>query len=81
MPAKPKFEPRKLMAMAIEVMKQSVHEPRPDGKPLPSVGAVLYKSDDSVESACRGELRWGDHAEFALLERKNRHSRLDGAKL
>lgn len=69
------------MEMAIEVMKQSVHEPRPDGKPLPNVGAVLYKSDGLVETACRGELRWGDHAEFALLERKNRHNRLDGAKL
>jgi predicted HTH transcriptional regulator len=60
MPAKPKFEPRKLMEMAIKVMKQSVHEPRFDGKPLPNVGAVLYKSDGSIENACRGELRWGE---------------------
>lgn len=81
MPAKQKFNPRKLMEKAIEVMKESVHEPRPDGKPLPNVGAVIYKSDGSIETACRGELRWGDHAEFALLERKNRQNRLDGAKL
>lgn len=81
MPTKNKFNPRRLMELAVGVMKQSVHEPRADGKPLPNVGAVLYKSDGSIETACRGELRWGDHAEFALLERKNRSVRLDGAKL
>lgn len=41
----------------------------------------MYKADGSVETAFRGELRWGDHAEFALLERKNRYNALDGAKL
>lgn len=81
MAAKNKFNPRKLMELAVDVMKQSLHEPRADGKPLPNVGAVLYKADGSIETACRGELRWGDHAEFALLERKNRNVRLDGAKL
>jgi ATP-dependent DNA helicase RecG len=81
MAAKPKFNPRKLMEKAIEVMKQSLHEPRTDGKSPPKVGAVLFKADGSIETACRDELRWGDHAEFALLERKNRHNRLDGAKL
>lgn len=69
------------MEKAIEVMKQSLHEPRQDGKPPPRVGAVLYKAEGSIETAFRGELRWGDHAEFALLERKNRHNALDGAKL
>ncbi len=69
------------MEHAIEVMKQSLHEPRHDGKPPPKVGAVLYKADGSIETAFRGELRWGDHAEFALLERKNRANSLDGAKL
>jgi len=34
-----------------------------------------------VESASRGELRDGDHAEYTLLERKNRHCKLDGAAL
>jgi len=81
MPAKQKFNPRKLMEKAIEVMKQSLSEPRTDSKPPPKVGAVLYKADGSIETAFRGELRWGDHAEFALLERKNRHNSLDGAKL
>jgi ATP-dependent DNA helicase RecG len=45
------------------------------------VGAVLYKPDGTVETASRGELRHGDHAEFALLERKNRANRLDGSIL
>lgn len=81
MAAKIKFDARKLMEKAIEVMKKSLHEPRQDGKPPPKVGAVLYKADGSIETAFRGELRWGDHAEFALLERKNRHNALDGAKL
>src|SRR5207249_6392311 len=35
----------------------------------------------TVETACRGELRHGDHAEFTLLERKNRGHRLDGSIL
>lgn len=34
-----------------------------------------------METACRGELRDGDHAEYTLLERKNRDSKLDGAVL
>lgn len=59
----------------------SVAEPRTDGKASPLVGAVIYKPDGTIETACRGELRDGDHAEFTLLERKNRHCRLDGAVL
>ena len=76
-----KLDPRKLMEQAIEVMRQSVSEPRADGKANPLVGAVLWKSDGTVETACRGELRDGDHAEYALLERKNRDKKLDGAVL
>lgn len=81
MPSKSSFDPRKLMALAIEVMRQSVHEPRIDDKTGPLVGAVLYKPDGTIETACRGELRYGDHAEFTLLERKNRSNKLDGAIL
>jgi ATP-dependent DNA helicase RecG len=81
MPAKPKFEPRKLMEHAVEVMRQSIPERRRDGKKSPAVGAVLYKPDGKIETAYRGELRDGDHAEFALLERKNRANRLDGSVL
>lgn len=76
-----KFNARKLMERAIEVMRNSVLEPRNDGKVDPKVGAVLYKSDGTVETACRGELRHGDHAEFTLLERKNRANKLDGSIL
>lgn len=76
-----KDRPRKLMELAIEVMRQSIPEPRPDGKVSPKVGAVLVKPNGDVETACRGELRHGDHAEFALLERKNRNAKLDGSIL
>lgn len=75
------FNPRKLMELAIVAMRQTVSEPRKDGKALPLVGAVLYKPDGTFETACRGELRHGDHAEFTLLERKNRTSKLDGSIL
>ncbi len=76
-----KLDPRKLMEQAIEVMRQSVSEPRADGKANPLVGAVLWKPDGTIETASRGELRDGDHAEYALLERKNRDKKLDGAML
>jgi ATP-dependent DNA helicase RecG len=76
-----KPDPRELMEMAIRVMQQSVHEPRKDNKKSPSVGAVLLKCDGTIETGCRGELRHGDHAEFTLLERKNRTSKLDGSIL
>lgn len=69
------------MERAIEVMRQSVHEPRNDGKTIPKVGTVLRKADGTIETACRGELRYGDHAEFTLLERKNRGNKLDGSVL
>lgn len=71
------FNPRALMEQAVEVMRKSVSERRADGKATPIVGAVLWKPKGPVETACRGELRWGDHAEFTLLERKNRHVPLD----
>jgi ATP-dependent DNA helicase RecG len=81
MPKKIKFDPRKLMEKAIAVMKQSINEPRADKKASPLVGAVLFKPDGTVDTAFRGELRHGDHAEFTLLERKHRDERLDGSIL
>ena len=81
MTVKPKLDPRKMMLKAVEVMERSIAEDRNDGKKSPLVGAVLVKADGSVETAFRGELRNGDHAEFTLLERKNRATRLDGAVL
>jgi ATP-dependent DNA helicase RecG len=79
--AREKFEPRKLMEKAIAVMHESIRERREDGKVSPLVGTLLYKPDGTIETACRGELRDGDHAEYTLLERKNRSTRLDGCKL
>lgn len=76
-----KFNPEKFMQMAIDVMNDSIGEPRTDGKVSPKVGAVLIKPDGTVETASRGELRFGDHAEFTLLERKNRSKKLDGSIL
>ncbi len=61
---------KELMQLAIDVMNKSVNEPRADGKVPPKVGAVLLFPDGHVETAYRGELREGDHAEFTLLERK-----------
>ncbi len=72
---------RQLMEQAVEVMRQSVAEPRSDGKASPLVGAVLVRPDGDVITACRGELRNGDHAEYTLLERKQRDQLLDGAIL
>jgi len=68
------------MAMAIEVMNKSIQEPRSD-KVSPKVGALLIKPNGEIETAFRGELRHGDHAEFTLLERKNRSMPLDGSIL
>jgi ATP-dependent DNA helicase RecG len=81
MTVKKKPDPRKLMEMAVDVMEKSVAEPRGDGKVSPLVGAVLWKADGTVETASRGELRDGDHAEYTLLERKNRDCKLDDAVL
>lgn len=72
---------RRFMERAIEEMKKSVHEPRDDGKVAPLVGAVLVRPDGTVDTAYRGELRHGDHAEYTLLERKNRNVKLDGSFL
>ncbi len=74
-------DPRRMMERAIEVMRQSVPEHRPDASPSPKVGAVLVRPDGSVETASRGELREGNHAEFILLERKCIGERLDGCIL
>jgi len=74
------MDARKYMAMAIEVMNKSIQEPRTD-KVSPKVGAVLIKPTGEIETAFRGELRHGDHAEFTLLERKNRSVPLDGSTL
>ncbi len=59
MAKKPTFDPRKLMEKAVEVMKASVREQRADDTITPKVGAVLWKPDGTIVSACRGELPRG----------------------
>jgi ATP-dependent DNA helicase RecG len=81
MATKTKFDPRKMMEKAIEMMRSSVAEKRSDGKPNPLVGAVLVRPDGTTETAARGELREGNHAEFTLLERKCLGEKLDGSVL
>ncbi len=80
-PHKGSVDPAVYMQMAIDVMKTSVAEARSDLKISPKVGAVLLKPDGTTETACRGELRLGDHAEYTLLERKKRSEALDGCIL
>lgn len=81
MQSKPEFDPRKMMELAIDVMSQSVTEHRPDGSPSPRVGAVIVRPDGSTETAARGELREGNHAEYTLLERKCVSKKLDESVL
>jgi ATP-dependent DNA helicase RecG len=72
--------PREFMELAVETMRSSISEIRSD-KRSPSVGAVLVMADGRVEKACRGELSFGDHAEYTLLERKLVSENLTGAVL
>ncbi len=59
------FDPRAMMEKAVEVMRLSLPEHRPDGSPSPLVGAVIVRPEGSVETAARGELRAGNHFEWA----------------
>jgi ATP-dependent DNA helicase RecG len=68
------------MKMAIEVMQKSKVEKRED-KSSPYVGAVLVFPDGTIDTACRGEIRDGDHAEYTLLDRKHRSDDLTGCWL
>ncbi len=72
--------PATYMRMAINVMKKSISESNKD-KPSPHVGAVLVFPDGTVNTASRGELREGDHAEYTVLDKKNRHRDLTGCWL
>jgi ATP-dependent DNA helicase RecG len=73
-------DPKDYMKLAIEVMKKSIPE-RKKNDPSPYVGAVLVFPDGSVETAYRGEYREGDHAEYTLIDKKNRHRDLTGCWL
>lgn len=72
--------PREYMELAIKVMKDSIHENRTD-KSSPLVGAVLVFPDGTTDTAYRGEFRHGDHAEYTLLDKKNRTKDLSGCWL
>jgi ATP-dependent DNA helicase RecG len=73
-----RFDKRKFMLLAIKEMKKSISEPRKD-KLNPNVGAVLVSPNGTlIDSAHRGEMRYGDHAEYTLLERKNRTANVTG---
>ena len=63
------------MIMAIEAMKKSIPE-KNKNNPSPNVGAVIVFPDGSYETAHRGELREGDHAEYTILDKKNRDKKL-----
>lgn len=73
-------DPKEYMKLAVEVMKKSIPE-RKKKDPSPYVGAVLVFPDGAVETAHRGEYREGDHAEYTLLDKKNRHRELSGCWL
>lgn len=79
--AKKQYLHKDLMQLAIDVMNKSVNEPRSDGKVPPKVGAVLLFPNGRIETAFRGELREGDHAEFTLIERKLANVNLEGCIL
>lgn len=72
--------PREYMELAIKVMKDSIHENRKD-KSSPLVGAVLVFPDGTTDTAYRGEFRQGDHAEYTLLDKKNRTKDISGCWL
>ena len=61
--------PKEYMNMAVDVMKKSISESN-KSKPSPHVGAVLVFPDGTVNTAYRGELREGDHAEYTVLDKK-----------
>ena len=81
------FNKRMLMELAVAEMKKSISEVRAADDVPPKVGAVLWRPDQNdptvgtIETAHRGELRNGDHAEFTFLECKNRSVPLDGCIL
>jgi pyrimidine deaminase RibD-like protein len=67
---------RGFMELAIEVARKSVGE---DNRAHPKVGAVVVKDGRVVETAYRGELGKGEHAEYTLLEKKLPDEALAGA--
>ena len=71
---------RKYMEMAMELARKCVSESTV-GSPKPKVGAVIVRDDKVLETAYRGELGVGEHAEYTLLERKLANENLTGTTL
>ena len=70
-----RLDPKEYMRMAVDAMKLSISE-RNKRDPSPHVGAVLVFWDGTVETGYRGEFREGDHAEYTVLDKKNRQREL-----
>jgi pyrimidine deaminase RibD-like protein len=66
------------MLRAIDLARKSRSEP---GRVSPKVGAVIARDGRVLGEAFRGELDPGEHAEFAVLERKLAGKSLAGATL
>jgi pyrimidine deaminase RibD-like protein len=69
---------RKFMLRAIELARKCKSE---HGKISPKVGAVVTRNGRVIGEAFRGEHVAGEHAEFALLEKKLADETLAGATL
>ncbi|HEX77105.1 MAG TPA: tetratricopeptide repeat protein [Dehalococcoidia bacterium] len=67
------------MNLAIEEAKKS--RPEPDGRAHPKVGVVVVRDGKILGTGYRGEISFGDHAEYTVLERKLPDIDLTGATL
>lgn len=63
---------------SIDEARLSKHE---DSRPHPLVGAVILKDNKIIESAHRGELGLGEHAEYTLLEKKLKDEIIAGSTI
>lgn len=65
---------------AVEEARKSKHEAGRES-PAPFVGAVAVRDGRILDTAYRGEIEAGEHAEFILLERKLKTEQLAGATI